>query len=262
MRKVKGLGKSKIVSAKFVWTEPHSKRIKLKIEFIRVIDESTKVQQTDVVEFVEKYTQCNDCKKQFTPHDWTSLIQIRQHTEHKRTMLSLEQNLLRQKWIEKTLRAETVEGGMDLYFKTEHDAVGCMAYIKTHVPVTEKISRELVSVNEQNNTSNTKITHALIIPKINKDELLLLHPKFRKDLGNCSPLLLCLRVTSQLYFLDMTCNRKLVITPTQFLTMEPYSDIFTFKHYGRAYTILDNEGVRNEETHNTVATYGLVVTPE
>jgi NMD protein affecting ribosome stability and mRNA decay len=129
------------------------------------------------------------------------------------------------------------------------------------VPAVEKISKELISFNERNNTSNTKITHALIIPKINKDDLLLLHPKFLKQLGNCSPLLLCLKVTSQLYFLDPTNNRRLVITPTQFMSFEPYSDIYHFEHYGRKFTILDNEGERNPETHNTAATYGLVVTP-
>ena len=73
-----------------------------------------------------------------------------------------------------------------------------------------------------------------------------MHPKFCKQLGNCSSLLLCLKVTSQLYFLDPTCNRKLVITPSQFFGLEPYGDIYTFKHYGRTFTVLDNEGVRNE----------------
>jgi hypothetical protein len=43
---MKGLGKSEIKNAKFVWTEPHSKRMRIKIEFIRNIDEHTKVQQT------------------------------------------------------------------------------------------------------------------------------------------------------------------------------------------------------------------------
>ena len=203
------------------------------------------MQQTEVVSFIERYTQCNDCKKQFTPHDWSSLIQIRQHSAHKRTLLALEQNLSRQKWVEKALKVETVEGGLDLFFRNEQDAVGCVAYIKSHVPVSEKTSRETVSTNEKSNTSNTKITHALIIPQINKDDLLLMHPKFCKQLGNCSPLLLCLKVTSQLYFLDPTCNRKLVITPSQFFGLEPYGDIFSFKHYGRVYTVLDNEGVRN-----------------
>ncbi len=108
MKKIKGLGKMQIKDAKFVWTQPHSKRIRIKIEFIRIINESTKVKQTEVVEFVEKYTQCNDCKKQFTPHEWNSLIQIRQHSQNKRTLLALEQNLMRQKWIDKTLKVQAV----------------------------------------------------------------------------------------------------------------------------------------------------------
>ena len=88
-----------------------------------------------------------------------------------------------------------------------------------------------------------------------------MHPKWAKPLGNCSTLLLCLKITSQLYFLDPTCNRKLVITPAQFFALEPYADIYNFKHYGRTFSVLDNEGIRNEESHNTVATYGIVVTP-
>ena len=133
-----------------------------------------------------------------------------------------------------------MEGGLDLFFRSEQDAVGCLAYIKSHVPVSEKTSKETVSTNERNNTSNTKITHALIIPSINKDDLLLMLPKWAKPLGNCSTLLLCLKITSQLYFLDPTCNRKLVITPAQFFALEPYADIYSFKHYGRIFTVLDN----------------------
>lgn len=153
-----------------------------------------------------------------------------------------------------------MEGGLDLHYKNEQDASGCLNYIRNHLPVSYNRSSQLISQNERDNTCNVKTTHALVIPKICKDDLLLMHPKFCKQLGNCSPLLLCIKVTSQLYFLDPTCYRKLVITPTQFFALEPYSDIFSFQHIGRSFTVLDNEGKRNEESHNTVATWGLVVT--
>lgn len=89
LKKIKGLSKLELKDAKFVWTEPHSKRIKVKVDFVRVINETTRVQQSEIVEFVEKYTQCPECKKNFTPHDWNVLIQIRQHASHKRTLLAL-----------------------------------------------------------------------------------------------------------------------------------------------------------------------------
>ena len=30
-----------------------------------------------MLEFEEVYTQCDDCKKQFTPHTWVAQVQIR-----------------------------------------------------------------------------------------------------------------------------------------------------------------------------------------
>lgn len=138
------------------------------------------------------------------------------------------------------MKIETVEGGMDLHFRSEQDAGGCLAYIKSHLPVNYKVSSQLISQNEKDNTCNVKTTHALIIPSICKDDLLLMHPKFCKQFGNCSPLLLCLKVTSQMYFLDPTTNRRIVITPTQFIGLEPYSDIYNFTHFGKTFTVLDN----------------------
>lgn len=126
--------------------------------------------------------------------------------------------MIRQKWTERALRIETADQGFDLFYRNEQDAHGCLNYIKSHLPVTSKTSSQFISHNERDNTTNVKTTHALIIPKICKDDLLLMHPKWAKPLG-CSTLLLCVKVTSQLYFLDMTNNRKLVITPTQFFAL-------------------------------------------
>ena len=131
---------------------------------------------------------------------------------------------------------------MDLYFRSEQDASHCLNYIKAHMPVTYKTSKQMVSHSEQNNTSNVKTTHALIIPSICKDDLLLMHPKWTKELGHCSTLLLCTKVASQLYFLDPTNNRKVVITPAHYTALEPYADIFPLKHRAENYIVLDNEG--------------------
>lgn len=48
-----------------------------------------KLEITEVVEFVEKYSQCTDCKKKFTPHDWIASVQLRQQANHKKTILNL-----------------------------------------------------------------------------------------------------------------------------------------------------------------------------
>ncbi len=89
LKKIKGLNKVEVISASFIWTEPHSKRMKLKVVFVREVGQSMKIEVTEVVEFVEKYTQCNDCRKKFTPHDWIALVQIRQQVAHKKTIFNL-----------------------------------------------------------------------------------------------------------------------------------------------------------------------------
>lgn len=159
--------------------------------------------------------------------------------------MALEQNLTRQKWTDKALRVQTAEQGYDLYFRHQQEAHGCLTYIRNHLPVNYKVSSQLISHNERDNTTNSKTTHALIIPSICKDDLLLMHPKWTKPLGNCSTLLLCTKVTSQLYFLDPTCNRRLTITPTHYTALEPYADIYELKNLKRTYMILDNEGIRS-----------------
>ena len=90
LKKIKGLNKVTFQSASFLWTEPHSKRMKLKVVFSREVSDSMKLEVTEIVEFTEKFTQCPDCKKKFTPHDWTVVVQIRQHSNNKKTLLSIE----------------------------------------------------------------------------------------------------------------------------------------------------------------------------
>lgn len=63
LKKIKGLSRAKIIGASFIWTEPHSKRIKLKVTIEKEIADHTKVEQTFITEFTEIYMQCDDCKK-------------------------------------------------------------------------------------------------------------------------------------------------------------------------------------------------------
>ena len=118
LKKVKGLNKVHFLNAKFIWTEPHSKRMKLKINIRKDVNDKTQMEQAEIVQFVEVYTQCPDCKKNFTPHDWNTVIQVRQMVNHKKTFITLEQNLIKQKFASKVLKIEPAEHGVDFYFKS------------------------------------------------------------------------------------------------------------------------------------------------
>lgn len=59
LQKIKGLNKEvKLVDASFIWTEPHSKRIKVKLTIQKEVFHGAILQQMFVVEFVVQNQQC------------------------------------------------------------------------------------------------------------------------------------------------------------------------------------------------------------
>lgn len=56
-----------VVDATWIWTEPHSMRLKLRLTVRATICErSIQIQQRVVVEFTIRFKQCLDCKREFT----------------------------------------------------------------------------------------------------------------------------------------------------------------------------------------------------
>jgi nonsense-mediated mRNA decay protein 3 len=49
LKKIKGLNKVEFQSAEFIWTEPHSKRMKLKVHYSREVQTNMKMEITEVV---------------------------------------------------------------------------------------------------------------------------------------------------------------------------------------------------------------------
>ncbi len=61
---------ARLVDAGWIFTEPHSKRIKIKLTVQNEVFSGAMMQQTFVVEFVITSQQCVDCQKSFTQHVW------------------------------------------------------------------------------------------------------------------------------------------------------------------------------------------------
>jgi nonsense-mediated mRNA decay protein 3 len=105
---------------------------------------------------------------------------VRQQVDHQKTFLNLEQNLLKQKFASKVLKVEPAEHGVDFFFKSENDSIRYLDYIKSNLPVLMKNSKQLISHNERDNTSNIKTTFSMTIPKICRDDLVKIPPKLCK----------------------------------------------------------------------------------
>ena len=55
-----------------------------------VIYEHEGTEDNKVFEFVEQAGQCEDCKKEFTPHKWTAQVQLRQKSVYNKGLARLE----------------------------------------------------------------------------------------------------------------------------------------------------------------------------
>eukprot|EP00834_Sanchytrium_tribonematis_P002540 NODE_80_length_22759_cov_1.466858.p15 type:complete len:169 gc:universal NODE_80_length_22759_cov_1.466858:10736-10230(-) len=53
----------KLLDGSFIYTEPHSKRIKTKVTYEKDIGNNTIVHHTQLVEYIVAYTQCPQCTK-------------------------------------------------------------------------------------------------------------------------------------------------------------------------------------------------------
>lgn len=73
----------RVVDASFIWTEPHSRRLKVKITVQDSVSEVL-IQQSFVVTYVVHAQQCSDCSKSFTPNYWRASVQVRQKVRHPR----------------------------------------------------------------------------------------------------------------------------------------------------------------------------------
>jgi nonsense-mediated mRNA decay protein 3 len=202
LRKLRGLSKVRIIDASFLWTEPHSRRIKVKITVQQEAFEGTILQQTFEVEYVVASQQCPDCAKSYTANTWRAVAQVRQKVPHKRTFLYLEQLILKHSAHKDTINIKEVKDGLDFFFSQRNHAEKFVDFLTSVAPVKVKKAQELISVDIHTSSKSYKFTFSCELIPICKDDLVALPIKLAKSIGNISPLALCYRVGTAVNLLD------------------------------------------------------------
>lgn len=202
LKKLRGLNKLRIIDASFIWTEPHSRRIKVKITVQSELNEGAIMQQTFEVEFTQNYQQCPDCAKSYTHNTWRACVQVRQKVPHKRTFLYLEQLILKHAAHKDTINIKEVHDGIDFFFAQRNHAAAFCDFLKAVIPVNIKKSEELISHDIHTSTKNYKFSFSVEIVPICKDDLVVLPIPLAKKAGNISPLTLCTRIGTSVQLLD------------------------------------------------------------
>ncbi len=202
LRKLRGLSKVRIIDASFIWTEPHSRRIKVKITVQQEAFQGTILQQTFEVEYVVANHQCPDCAKSFTANTWRAVVQVRQKVPHKRTFLYLEQLILKHSAHKDTINIKEVKDGLDFYYDQRNQAEKFVDFLTSVAPVRAKKSEELISMDIHTSTKSYKLSFSVELVPICKDDLVAIPLKLARQIGNIPPLTLCYRVGTAINLID------------------------------------------------------------
>ncbi|KAJ3282265.1 hypothetical protein HDU76_008738 [Blyttiomyces sp. JEL0837] len=194
LKKLKGLTKVRLVDAGFIWTEPHSRRVKVKLTIQK--------EQVFVVEFVVSTQQCEECTRVAAQQTWKAVVQVRQKVPHKRTFLWLEQLILKHNAHQNTTNIKEAKDGIDFYYVNRGHAIKMVEFLQSVVPTKLKTSEQLISSDIHSGSANYKFSYSMELVPICKDDLLCLPIRLARSLGNINPLALCSRVSNSLGIID------------------------------------------------------------
>lgn len=198
----KPLSRVRLISANFLWTEPHSRRIKLKIIIQKEILANTVLQQTFVLTLVVQGGQCPQCTRLAAKNTWRAAVQVRQKVDHKRTFLYLEQLILKHNAHRDTISINEKRDGLDFFYADRNSAIKMVEFLAGVVPVRSKSSEQLLSSDTHSNTANYKFTYSVEIVPICKDDLVAIPRSLARQWGNISPLTICSRVGNSMHLMD------------------------------------------------------------
>ncbi|TFY58976.1 hypothetical protein EVG20_g7957 [Dentipellis fragilis] len=239
LKKLKGLSKVRLTEAHFIWTEPHSKRLRVSLTIQKEVLTNTILEQIFEIEYLVQHGQCQDCAKLAAKNTWKALVQVRQKVPHKRTFLFLEQLILKNGAQKDTIMVKEVKDGLDFFYSARGHALKMTEFLAAHVPVRSKASERLLSSDTHTSTANFKHTYSVEIVPICKDDLVCMPVKLARQLGNISPLTVCMRVGNSIHLLDPATLQFCEVTSpiywrTPFDSLASVSDMVEF-------TVLDIE---------------------
>merc|ERR1712226_17163 len=207
LKRLKNLGKIRLIDANFVWTEPHSKRIKVKLTVQGEVVKGTILQQSFVVEYVVQYQMCDTCRRVEANDTWNANVQVRQKTNQKKTLYYLEQLLMKYNALAACHSIKPVHEGLDFYFSNESGARKLVEFLQQMIPIRYQNAKKLISHDAKSNIFNYKYTTSVDVAPICKDNVVCLPTKLAHSLGGIGQLCVVYKVTHILHLIDPnTCQ--------------------------------------------------------
>jgi nonsense-mediated mRNA decay protein 3 len=240
IKRLKNINKVRLVDAGFVWTEPHSKRLKVKLKIQKEVVNGAILEQGYVVEYTVEDHMCEKCSRvAANPDQWIACVQVRQKVDHKRTFFFLEQLIIKHNAAASAINIKQMHEGVDFYFANRSHALKYLDFLSNVVPTKSRHDKQLVSHDTKSNTYNYRFTMSVEICPVCKDDLICLPQKVAAGLGNIGPLVLCMRVSNSLLLLDPQNLRNAYVDASQYWRV-PYRPLLSSRQLVE-YVVLDIE---------------------
>ena len=239
LKKTKGLKTVKIVDAGFVWTEPHSRRLKTKLKVQKEVLTGVTLQQTFVCEFIEQSKMCEECHRKEADMTWKAVVQVRQKVDHKRTFLFLEQLILKHDAAAKASNIDPMPEGIDFYFGARNEAIRFCDFLESVIPTRKKAAKKIISADLKSNTASFNHTLAVEIVPVCKDDLVCF-PKAQAAKfagGSQFRIFLCTQVGTSLRFVDPCTLRMCELNAVHYWN-KPFKSLISAKKMIE-FTVLD-----------------------
>ncbi|XP_077295001.1 60S ribosomal export protein NMD3 [Arctopsyche grandis] len=245
LKKLKGLQKIKLIDAGFIWTEPHSKRIKVKLTVQSEVIGGTIIQQVFVVDYTVENLMCDACHRTEAQDFWRAIVQVRQKCENKKTFYYLEQLILKHRAHENTLGIKPSVEGLDFFYATENHARKMVDFLQSVLPIKYQHSKKLLSHDIFSNIYNYKFTYCVDIVPLSRESIICLPKKLTHQLGSITSLCLVNRVTNSIHLID-PCSAQIAEVSASVYWRNPFLAVVNPKQLVE-YIVMDLEVIKEKD---------------
>jgi len=245
LKKLKNLNKVKLIDANFLWTEPHSKRIKVKLSIQAEVMGGAILQQTFVVEYTVAYQMCTDCHRVEAKDHWNALVQVRQKTKQRKTLFYVEQLLIKYGATKDCVGIKPHHEGLDFYFSTESAAKKLVEFFQSTIPMRSQSSKRLISHDVHSNTYNYKFSFSVDVVPVCKDNVVCLPKQLAHTLGGIGQICVVNKVSQAVHLIDPNTCQFVDVTATTYFKM-PFLSLCRQRDLTE-YTVINIEPIHQKD---------------
>ncbi|EAY21156.1 NMD3 family protein [Trichomonas vaginalis G3] len=233
---------AKIVDAKFLYTEPHSRRIRVELTLESVTPENVTLRQSVIVTYVVTLQQCPDCQEAATPRaHWNSNVQLRQAGNSKRLLFWIEQQILTYNAHEGCTGVVRVSDGLDFHYPDKAGAGKLVNFVKSKIPILTKESGKLLSEDFQSMTADVRFSFLVRLPPMSRQDLIVLPKEIVSANGNHSHVALVHKISKIIRLVDPFTGRFIDIDAITFWK-KPFEPVFVHEDLKR-FVVLNVEHI-------------------